>query len=423
MNDEKLVTYNYYFNSNFQYKSSTKNFSIDLDYLELLALKNIIEYKFSTKLDWFFKKDSELNYSIVIQDFLEYDTIGKMQKVEYLTYIIFTGNNFSKISITSYIYQKNNNLVIKEILKEKNKEIVDYVKCICKKIKCSSVVDNYFLEPVQLCYGAVSGYFDFGRLIVDGGAETEIYNNPQVLLLKIKYSKIIVDDMPVGIPMNDSMMLDRIIVKTLIQLLLRFPLEDQMTDGIYYLRDSFEPKNKLEFDQNNVGKTYIADRTKIIDNKFVGFPNDSKKIIDKFYSLNLEKKNLFLKSCTSYINGLKSKSTKAIAYYVLALENIANYNSKSSHQLPKQGTYYNPITETNKKIRIYKTINNIYGEEIVSEDYINIIYKLRSSHFHNGLENNDIIENIFDVDEGDTNLVDSVERLTHSFLIKWLMLI
>ena len=77
----------------------------------------------------------------------------------------------------------------------------------------------------------------------------------------------------------------------------------------------------------------------------------------------------------------------------------------------------------NKKDKIYKEINNIYGKEIVSDDYINILYKARSSHVHDGLENNDILETVLGIDEHNKTLIDSAERLAHSFLIKWLLII
>ena len=206
------------------------------------------------------------------------------------------------------------------------------------------------------------------------------------------------------------------------QLLLRFPFEEKIIDGKYYLRKNFSPQHTYELDESNLGKLYKINRNKIIDNSKIGFPEDTKTIIDKFYELDYEKKNTFLKSCTSYINGLKSNSTKAIAYYVLAIENISNFCSKASQQIPKQGDFYENV-EGNKKNIIYKTINNVFGELIVSEDYVNIIYKARSEHFHDGIENNDIIKTALEIDDSNQSLIDSVERLAHLFLIKWLLII
>lgn len=419
---EKLITYNYYYNNNYKYKSSTKKFSNKLDYQKTIALKKIIENEYNSKTKWFFKKDGVLNYTIIIKDSFDYLIMGKKYVINYITHVSFSEKLFSKICVTSYIFQNVTDDNLQDVIQQKNKEIKDNIKEIYNKVLEALIKENCYFEPVQLCYGSVSGFYDFGVIQIDAGEYQKIYNNPEIIKMKVNYNKIIVEGIKKNNTINDSIDIDRIIARNLIQLLLRFPIEEKVSDGKYYMRKDFMVNHNFILDEENKGKMYEIDRSSIIGNDYTGFPADSEKIVKKFYSLEFEKKNVFLQSCISYANGLKSKSVKAIAYFVLSIENIANYNSKSSHQICNKGNFNKKIVENEgKKSLIYKTINNIYGKEMVSEEYINIIYKIRSNHFHEGIENSDIFISGMGIDEGDKYLVDSAERLAHSFLIKWLL--
>ena len=414
---EKLINYNNFDFRNFNYSTGTKTISLNMDYIQTMTLKKYIEFTYKCDTSWIYKSNSILNFSFLLDKCIKIN--GK--NINYKTNIVFTNHNFSKLSITSYSDEIIKEDYIKKAISKENKLLSNEIKDLCDKIKKSSIEENYFFEAVQLCYGSIVGYYDFDHLVVDGGAKVDSYDKPEIMKLKIKYSKVILDDMPVGTPVCDSMMIDRDIVKKLLQLIIRFPIENRVSDGKYYSRDDFYATHNFELDKSNIGNCYSVDRNKIIDNNYFGFPNDTKTIIDKFYSIDYEKKNAFIKSCTCYINGLNSDSTKAVSYYVLAIENLANFNSKPSQTIPKQGKFYEKMIG-NKKDLIYKEINNIYGKEMVSDDYINILYRARSSHVHDGLENNDILETVLGIDEHNKTLIDSAERLAHSFLIKWLLI-
>ena len=417
-NNEKLINFNNYDFSKYLFCSGTKTISLKYNYVQIMALKKYIEIIYKCKTSWTYKKDSILYFSFILDRQIELDE----KIIKFNTNIVFNSNRFSKLSITSYLKESTDDDNIKRSIRNYNKNLTKNLKDLCKKIEESTTKDNYFFEPVQLCYGSIYGYFDFGRLIIDAGKKVKAYHKPEIIKLKIKYSKIFVNDMPIGTPVCDTLLIDRDIIKKLLQLILRFPFEKRISDGIYYVRDEFITSHNFELDEANIGKTYSVNRDEIINNDLYGFPDDTKKIIDRFYLLDYEKKNAFIKSCSCYINGLNSESTKAIAYYVLAIENLANFNSKPSQVLPKQGNFYEMMTG-NKTKKIYREINNVFGKEIVSYDYINILYKARSSHFHDGLENNDILENALEIDEHNKTLIDSAERLVHSFLIKWLIVI
>ena len=417
-NDEKLINFNNFDFSNYYFSTGTKTISLNLNYIQIMTLKKYIENIYKCDTNWIYKKDSILNFSFLLNKVIEVEN----KKIVFCTNVVFNSNNFSKISVTSYSNDDIDSDNTKKLISTYNKELAKEIKELCKKIEKSTLSDNYFNEAVQLCYGSVNGYYDFGRLIVDAGGKVKAYDKPEILKLRIKYNKVLIKDMPIGTPVCDTMLIDRDIIKKLLQLILRYPIEKRVSDGKYYSRKDFFSNHNFELDDNNIGKTYSINRDNIIKDDFNGFPEDTKEILDKFYSIDYEKKNAFIKSCTCYINGLNSDSTKAIAYYVLALENLANFNSKASQLIPKQGSFYEEM-KGNKKDKIYKIINNVFGREIVSDEYVNILYKARSSHIHDGLENNDILEKAFEIDEHNKTLIDSAERLTHSFLVKWLLII
>lgn len=418
-NRETLIDYNYYEDNSYKYKSSTKTINNKLDFEKTIALKNIIEKEYGSKTTWTFKKEGILNYTIILINSFEHSFNNHKQIVNYKTHISFTGENFSIISFTSFIYQNVEDKNLQKIIQDKNKEIRDKIKNLYKEVINAILEDNYYFEFVQLCYGSVSGFYDFGRLKVDGGEQQKIYDHPEILKIKVKYKKIIVSGIKNTCIINDTMKTDRLIARNLIQLLLRFPIEDKISDGYYYTRTNFISDHNFMLDINNEGKMYNVDRNNIINNDHIGFPFDSKAIIDKFYSLNYKDKNTFIQSCVSYANGLKSKSEKAIAYFALAIENVAIYYNKTGQK--NVISYNKKRKKESKKDIITKIINEVFNREIVSKEYINIIYKIRSSHFHNGIENSDILMNGFEIEEGDINLVDSAERLAHSFLIQWLI--
>lgn len=416
--DNKFINYNNYDFSSYSFKTSAKNISLNMNYIQIMTLKKYIEFIYNCDTSWTYKRDSILNFSLIIKNSIKYNS----KKTDVTSNITFTNNNFSKLTVISYSNKEKCDDSLKKIIRDYNKQMAKDVKNLCEKILGYSVEENYYFEPVQLCYGSINGFYNFGRVVVDAGKRNVTYDKPQIIKMKIKYNKVIVKEMPIGTPVCDTMLIDRSIMNRLIQLIIRFPFEKRISDGKYYKREEFYSTHNFELDEQNIGNTYSINRNEIITNNLIGFPDDTQKIIDKFYSLDYEKKNTFMKSCTSYINGLNSNSTKALAYYVLAIENIANFNSKPSQSIQKQGSFYAEL-KGNKKDIIYKIINNVYGKEIVSVDYINMLYKARSSHVHDGLENNDILENALEIDEHSKTIIDSAERLTHSFLIKWLLII
>ena len=192
-NNEKLINYNYYYNDNFKYKSSTRYITNKLDYQKTIALKNIIENEFNTNTKWIFKKDGVLNYTIVLKNIFKHKVLNDELDVEYITHISFSENSFSKIYFTSYIFQDVDDSKLQKMIQHKNKEIRDIVKELYDKVSNAFITENYFFEPVQLCYGSLSGFYDFDFFQIDAGEKQETYSNPEIIKMKVKYNKIITE--------------------------------------------------------------------------------------------------------------------------------------------------------------------------------------------------------------------------------------
>ena len=148
-----------------------------------------------------------------------------------------------------------------------------------------------------------------------------------------------------------------------------------------------------------------------LTNTYNGIPNDTQDLIEKFYKLDYDKQNLFLMSCQAYIEGLNSDYGKAITYYTIALENLANNFYKRNCQ----------GQNISKKKRIYLLLTNIFKREIVSEDFVKRFYNIRCLYSHEGIANNRIRQSIFEVRDSDEMMERYMEEITYSSLVQWLL--
>ena len=136
---------------------------------------------------------------------------------------------------------------------------------------------------------------------------------------------------------------------------------------------------------------------------------DTRSLFEYFEKLSYDEKNIFMHSCDAYIEGLKSNNGKEIMFFVIALETLANYEYMDK---------YNKISKSKK---IFNLIKDLYEREIVSSDYIDYIYDLRSLYSHQGISNNRIKQSIFNIFENNVHLIKEVEKIAYSCLTKWLI--
>ena len=116
-------------------------------------------------------------------------------------------------------------------------------------------------------------------------------------------------------------------------------------------------------------------------------------------------------SCESYVEGLNSDYGKAITYYTIALENLANYFYRLNYNGKK----------VSKKKRIYLLLKDIFHREIISEDFVNHFYNIRCLYSHEGISNNRIRQLIFEVKDSDEMMERYMEEITYSSLVQWLL--
>lgn len=126
-----------------------------------------------------------------------------------------------------------------------------------------------------------------------------------------------------------------------------------------------------------------------------------------FDKLKYDDKCVYLQACEAYIEGLKTNDGKEIMFFVIALETLANYEYDDE--------------EKSKSEKIYNLISSVYKRNIVSKEYIDYIYDIRSLYSHQGISNNRIKQKIFNIYENNEHLMSEVEKISYSVLIKWLI--
>lgn len=344
------------------------------------------------KMFIYYKIDNLNRYENIIGDSSE--IINKCKLI-----LSFNCNTFKELLIKVELDNDKYNKIISVILKK----VTDYLLKIKNTLKDNKYIDNYFFECFQLSHGAFSGYYKFKNIELDFGKRQQSYHAPIIVKTKIKYKKIVNDNFKNNTLMIDSLRLDRDICLTLIQLFLRTNFE-LITNGAYSGNHDEDCINKLNDTEN--GKLTKCDR-----NKFIQFHNnvvtdDIDRMFEIFDAIEYEEKSVFLQACEAYAEGLKSNNGKKIMFFVIALEVLANYE------------YDDSISKADK---IYCLISNLYNENLISSDYIDYIYELRSLYSHQGISNNRIKQNIFGVLENDSNLIRQVEEITYSSLIRWLI--
>ncbi len=268
----------------------------------------------------------------------------------------------------------------------------------------SLLIENYFFESFQLKLGELFGYYDLDRIKLDCGDKTDNYVFPRVIKCKIKYYKIITNELNNRMIVNETINIDRKIILVLIQTFTRCVFNNKITNGKYIGKSN---ENFYELNKENQGKFISLNRNRMALEFYTGIPNDTNNLINKFYELTYDKQNLFLVASEAYLEGLKENSGKALTSFVIALESLANNKYKNS----KMG----------KSKRIYELINKLFEDEIVTYEFIQYIYDIRCLYSHEAISNNQIKGTIFGINEVDHNLILKVEALTYTTLIKWLI--
>lgn len=391
----------------FKLKADGKTIFLDLNLYQLIALKKLLDMFTNSTKKWtyYISKAKRNEMRIVIHNikkmrWIDFDKNIDEVLEKFIVHLCIDCKDFNKITVESF-YNWTENFadddVIVDIANNIVNTICDKIKYIYESVKNAILIENFFYESFQFRVGECFGYHDFDNIVLDCGSDRNVYDVPKVIKCKIKYYKILLPNFKYQIPSLETLYIDRKIIITLIQLLSRSTFAECITDGRYITYGSSMSSN-----------LYInLDRSKIIDFDYREFPSDTKELINKFYKLDYERQNLFLNSCEAYIEGVNNWNGKSITFFVIALENLANFIFRKKAKL-------------SKKKRIYNLIKDVYDRVIVSQEFIDYVYSIRSLYSHEGVANNRLKQCVFNINETDNKLILKMESLTYSVLTKWL---
>ena len=402
-------------------KSEEKQICINMNTYQLCALRKVVDYISNSNTSWeYFSENGKKHYlSIIINNLSNinldiFKEISKETLLLFNSHICYDVTNFNTVSIITYMKTKRKNEDANDyinIINTINDLIYKELVYIVDNINKCEYVNNYFLEAVQLKKGNIVGFYDLGKILIDGGNDITDISTPKIIKMKIQYKKIILPNIKYKLPCIESLYVDREIILSLIQLFLRCSFNPYITNGRYFSYSNSNIKYTYELDTTHLGKLISLERNKIITEDYKGIPSDTIELIEKFYKLDYDKQNLFLMSCEAYIEGLNSDYGKAITYYTIALENLANAFYKKNYQSQR----------ISKKKRIHILLTDIFKREIISEDFVNHFYNIRCLYSHEGIANNRIRQSIFEVKDSDEMMERYMEEITYSSLAQWLL--
>jgi hypothetical protein len=314
--------------------------------------------------------------------------------------IYFNCNTFKELLIKVKLDNDKND-VIHNIIVNKAFRFLNDLK---EKMTRNKYIENYFLESFQLSHGRYANYYNFKCIELDFGKRQKVYSKPIVVKAKIKYRKILNEEIEEANCLIDTLKIDRDIKLKLIQLFFRTTFE-RVTDGMYY--DKYNEDFIYNLNNKENGKSINCDRNKLIEYQDEYANNDIEKCFLFFDKMKYDDKCVFLQACEAYIEGLKTSDGKEITFFVIALETLSNYEYDNEEQ--------------SKSEKIYNLIRSLYMNNVVSKEYIDYIYDIRSLYSHQGISNNRIKQKIFNIFENNEHLMSEVEKLSYSVLIKWLI--
>ena len=376
----------------------------DLNIYELVYFNEILKHTFSNRIEEEEKRLKNDKYFIYykINNLRDFEKIiGKSNDLidKCVLLIYFNCNTFKELLVKVNLENDKYNEIINIILNKMFEYLID----LKEKMKKNRYIENYFFESFQLSHGSFSNYYKFSAIELDFGKSQVTYSRPIIVKTKIKYKKILNDEFKNIDVVIDTMKLDRDICLNLIQLFLRTTFE-RITNGVYYNKHNDD--NLYKLNDKDKGKFIECNRNCLVEFQDKFITDDVEKLFQYFEIIDYDKKCVFLQATEAYLEGLKSNNGKELMFFIIALETLANYEYKDNQS---------------KSNKIFKLISQLYSREIVSNDYIDYIYNLRSLYSHQGISNNRIKQNIFNVFENNKHLLSEVEKITYSTIIKWLI--
>lgn len=410
----------------YKYESNKYTINFTLTPHELVAFKSLINVYLNSNRSWEYTCNNgrEHYLRIIADNILKIELINKEEFFQVLAplseyielHICFDAKNINILDIISYLKNGFNETIHKIEIQNFNdfcKKVKDDICHLLTRVKEANYIDNYFFQKFELINGNFNGYYDFDYIKLDFGAPIETRSVNRVIRCKIKYKKIICSNIPFNIPVIETIKSDAKTAIALCQLFLRCAISPNIYNGKYhtYLDSKLTPTS---LDDRNHG-IYIPVQRGIIDTQYIdGVPSDTPDLFRKFKSLDYEKQNVFIVSCHSYAYANKLSQVQAVTHYVIALENLAEFEYMKNYKKASHTKIY-------IKDKIFNLIKKFFNKSKVSKDFVDYFYSVRCLYAHEGVANNRIYQDILGVHDGDNMLQLYMEELTYSVLTQWLI--
>ena len=172
-------------------KSEEKQICINMNTYQLCALRKVVDYISNSNTSWeYFSENGKKHYlSIIINNLSNinldiFKEISKETLLLFNSHICYDVTNFNTVSIITYMKTKRKNEDANDyinIINTINDLIYKELVYIVDNINKCEYVNNYFLEAVQLKKGNIVGFYDLGKILIDGGNDITDISTPKII--------------------------------------------------------------------------------------------------------------------------------------------------------------------------------------------------------------------------------------------------
>ncbi len=289
---------------------------------------------------------------------------------------------------------------IKQCIIKMARKIANDIYCRLIEIEKAEVKPNYFIQDIAIWDGDFYGEYDFGVMQVDFGCPNPNRRTCKIARCIIRYNQYRINCE--NAPVYSFIERESKIYLTLLQCFLRFPIYKLSGEEMFLPSHTCGKYSAVSRD--DCSKDYIYDR---INNTIV--PDDVSNLFDLYDKLEDNVKNIFFNAVCLYCEGMKLEGTKAVSYYVICLETLAAYEAKIAGK-----------KDINKIDMIYEFLQEIFIKSTLDHRSIEELYSIRSAYVHNGIANNDFMDEVFMKSLISNSHCEIVERIANYALIKWL---
>ena len=289
---------------------------------------------------------------------------------------------------------------IKQCIKNITKKVGEEIYFRLDKINNAEIRKNFFVQDIAIWDGDFSGQYDFGVMRIDFGYRNPNRRTAKIAKCLISYKQYKID--LIDQPTFSFITRESKIHLTLLECFLRFP--------IYKLsgEELFVPSNfcgkYVVVNRDDFMNDYICDE---INNEIV--PDDVSDLYFMYEQLPDDVKNMFFNAVCLYCEGMRSEGIKAVSYYVMCLETLAAFEAKMAGK-----------KDINKIDMIYEFLQMIFTKSSLSYKSVEELYSIRSAYVHNGIANNDFLDEVFMKSLISNSYCEITERIANYALITWL---